>query len=196
MAKQYRQRDDFEWNGGLWLPRGGLRGPDRLRPNSRRNFRFSPGCCCTTFNCDRPECEHETLLTATDLEGGFADFSELEGENILRYCGCATNIHINQRTLCFWTYELENPIHYGIYVFNYLILTCSHIITNPPEIWFTTASPIQPCSSCDNPGNYYDSWQLRIAYSNDTWDCQSERVLLTDTYNSQLTSGTFTITPI
>jgi len=42
-----KPRDDYERSeGGLWLPRGGLVGPDRKRPNSRRGFRFSPGCCC------------------------------------------------------------------------------------------------------------------------------------------------------
>jgi len=53
MAKQ-QPRDNYERSdGGLWLPRGGIVGPNRKRPKSRR---FMPGypCCCAnnTVNCE------------------------------------------------------------------------------------------------------------------------------------------------
>jgi hypothetical protein len=45
MSKQ-KPRDDYERSdSGLWLPRGGIVGPDRRRPDSRRRMPGYP-CCC------------------------------------------------------------------------------------------------------------------------------------------------------
>ena len=64
MSKRKPKRDDFaRSDSGLWLPKYGLRGPDRKRPDSRRFFRFSPGCCCKVCPCaGTPLNEYHILL--------------------------------------------------------------------------------------------------------------------------------------
>lgn len=57
MAKLKPKSDDFaRSDGGLYLPKYGLRGPDRLRPSSRR-FMGRRKCCCSP-TC--PNCSDQT----------------------------------------------------------------------------------------------------------------------------------------
>ncbi len=120
MAKQYRQRDDFEWNGGLWLPKYGLRGPERKRPTSRRFMPGYPCCCGEEYPCawcqDYQPNEVEAIISGynNDCDGACAG---LNGTFILQPCKGEGTFYNN----CMWYYNFASPISCGGTIYGWLL---------------------------------------------------------------------------
>lgn len=93
MSKLKPKRDDYErTESGLYLPRGGLVGPDRKRPTSRRMMPGYPCCCQKKVNCtNNANCSftgHNELLVDLGV-GGWANnlcdrCDEVAGEFIVQ----------------------------------------------------------------------------------------------------------------
>ncbi len=185
MSKR-KSKHDFEWNGGLWLPKYGLRRPDRKRPDSRR---FMPGypCCCEEETCcsgSSPD-EYEAVVSGI-IDGEYG-------------CGAAclanNDTYILSKT---YTTEGECRWYYSNSQNNCVGLAITIYVFNDPgnyrltaSVWYKPADFLQGLMG----GTYYSDNKINCDSITDLEiDCGS-RAPLTG-YRCAYTNGTIVISAL
>ena len=151
MAKRTKRDDFARSDGGLYLPKYGLRGPDRLRPDTRRWGRRK--CCCggKCGGCsgDIPQ-EVEVIISGVVNRDCF-DCGSLNGTYVLDY-----SAFIGQEALaCQWLYEFPSPICGIRFVVargisgELWVSFASNDYTDTKNAWQNLAGPAD-CSSWNN----------------------------------------------
>ncbi len=116
MAKQSNKHNDYHRNDeGLWLPKYGLRGPDRKHPSSRRGMGRRKCCCeeakpcdaCDTSGGHRYPRSFEVVVSGV-TNGVCGDCVSANGTFICTYNTTITLPYSGGGCRSIWMHELEN----------------------------------------------------------------------------------------
>lgn len=186
MSKLKPKHDDYTRSNGLWLPKYGLRGPDRKRPNTRR---YMPGypCCCGGGGGGDPwdDCAICTAGTAPQnyrislsgiVDNDCSECTDLNDDFTVAY---HSNGNADGVAWCLWYYSFPSSICSGSATYPFCGISFAIFKNTSSVTWIiATVNATWPTTPHVTPGLHDLSWRnYGLGYP---LDCGFDGISLSD----------------